>query len=90
MIHARVDLNKNHRCRFASRSWPGAGQHMVSLQSDQEFATSVGLPFYEISSKTGENVDEAFKAIALYLAKPRNAELLPEDAATEDAKSVLT
>ena len=55
----------------------------VTREEGEEFATKAGLSFFEVSSKTGENVDELFTCLAKEIIKKR-LESLPIDGKSQN------
>uniref|UniRef100_A0A7S4ISA4 Uncharacterized protein n=1 Tax=Vannella robusta TaxID=1487602 RepID=A0A7S4ISA4_9EUKA len=49
-----------------------AGQRTVSTEDGKEFADEIGIPYFETSAKTGDNVNETFEAVV------KNVEILTE------------
>lgn len=44
------------------------GKRVISYEQGKALADKEGIPFFEVSAKTGENVDKFFEAVARKLA----------------------
>ena len=44
------------------------GKRVISYEAGKALADKEGIPFFEVSAKTGENVDKFFEAVARKLA----------------------
>jgi len=52
------------------------GMSMVDLQSLQEFADSIGIPFLETSAKNAQNVEAAFLTMARHIKEKQQSKTL--------------
>jgi len=51
-------------------------QRAVEREQAQVYAKDIGYPYYEVSSKTGEGVEEAFLALATQILRHKEAVVL--------------